>query len=594
MKTVICLMLTLLAFGSLAQNDNVLVSIVQSNLVFHSMETNEIKYVPLSLSNIQMEKPRTLDYNPDKCEFYAITAFRSTPKLYRISIDGVVSKIGDLSSSNGSLIYSCEAITYNENDQKLYGSISFPNGDFYTESLAEINISNAECTKITTISTNTPFLDDCDFMDSYNGSLIMADGDLAPFFYIFDLPLASLPSTSYPAEIYSDNLTSSTKIQELAVIKNTLYLEREKSLYKADLTQKPLTLVFDRSLNYTGFNPPLTALTNFNYSQIFSPIALRSDTTICQGDSIVLNVSGYQNFIWNDAISNGQFVKQAGEYYGYTKIDECLFRSDTFELKTKPCITCDDVLQAIKTPLTLGNDTILCINDSISYILDIEADSIVWSNGERGKTVVITNGVNLFAKIFIDSCSFSTDTITISFVECKRCSDYYLALQNELKLGADITLCEPQYLGFNKKTITVDSLRWFDGDTSLIKQIKATASIYITFYIDTCEFKSDTMTLSILNCDECSIEFPNAFTPNYDNLNEIFRPVFVGDCEYEVLDFAVYNRWGEKLYESDVAEWDGLYQGKLVQQDVYVYTVTYLSKPDNYKFIKAGNIHVLY
>lgn len=584
----------LLSKQVIAQNSEILVSIVNSNLVFHSLETNDIKYVALSSSSIQAEKPRTLDYNPDKCEFYIITAFRSTPKLYRISIDGEVSKIGDLNSSDGSSIYSCEAITYNETDKKLYGSISFPSGDFYTESIAEINVSNAVCTKITTISTNTPSLEDCDFMDSYNDSLIIADGDLTPFFYIFNLPLAGLPSTSYPSEIYSDNLSSSAKIQELAVIKNFLYLEREKSLYKADLTQKPLTLVFDRSLNYAGFNPPLTALTNFNYSQIFSPIALRSDTTICQGDSIVLNVSGYQNFIWNDAISNGQFIKQAGEYYGFAQIDECLFRSDTFELKIKQCVNCNDVLQSISSSLKLGNDSTLCINDSITFTLNVNADSIVWSNGERGKSVEITNGVKLFAKVYIDSCVFNTDTITLTFVECKRCSDYYIELQNELTIGMDYTICEPQYLGFNKQSLSIDSLRWFDGDTSRVKQVKSSTSIYVTFYVDTCVFHSDTINLSIVNCDACSIEFPNAFTPNYDNLNELFRPVFVGDCEYEIIDFAVYNRWGEKLYESNIAAWDGIYKGKLVQQDVYVYTVSYLTKPDNFKMIKAGNIHVLY
>lgn len=577
-----------------AQNAEILVSIVDNNLVFHSLENNNVKYVALSSTNIKNEKPRSMDYNPDKCEFYVVTAFRSTPKLYRLSIDGVVSKIGDLSSSDGSSIYSCEAITYNESDKKLYGSISFPNGDYYTESLAEIDVSDAKCTKITTVSTNTPSLEDCDFMDSYNGSLIIADGDLTPFFYIFDLPLASLPSISYPSEIYSDNLSSSAKIQELAVIKNTLYLEREKSLYKADLTQSPLSLTFDRSLNYIGLTPPLTALTNFNYSQIFNPIALRSDTTICQGDSVVLNVSGYQDFIWNNAAANGQFVKQAGEYYGYAQIGECLFKSDTFELKTKSCISCEDVRQAISSSLKLGNDTTLCINDSIVYSLNAIADSIVWSNGERGNEVVITNGANIFATLYFDSCVFSTDTVSISFVACKRCSDFFEELKNHLSLSDDVTLCEPQYLGFNKQSLGIDSMRWFDGDTSRSKQIEKSSLIFYTLFVDTCLFYSDTMHLTIVDCEECSIEFPNAFTPNSDNLNEVFRPVYVGNCEYEIVDFAVYNRWGEKLYQSNIATWDGIYQGELVQQDVYVYTVTYLSKPDNYKFIKAGNIHVLY
>ena len=44
-------------------------------------------------------------------------------------------------------------------------------------------------------------------------------------------------------------------------------------------------------------------------------------------------------------------------------------------------------------------------------------------------------------------------------------------------------------------------------------------------------------------------------------------------------DFTVYNRWGERLFETkDITQgWDGYYDGKLCPQDVYVWkaTVTY-------------------
>jgi gliding motility-associated-like protein len=49
---------------------------------------------------------------------------------------------------------------------------------------------------------------------------------------------------------------------------------------------------------------------------------------------------------------------------------------------------------------------------------------------------------------------------------------------------------------------------------------------------------------------------PDAFTPTEDGLNEGFRPVGLGMVRYEM---SIYNRWGEKVFESetDQPQWDG-------------------------------------
>jgi gliding motility-associated-like protein len=70
------------------------------------------------------------------------------------------------------------------------------------------------------------------------------------------------------------------------------------------------------------------------------------------------------------------------------------------------------------------------------------------------------------------------------------------------------------------------------------------------------------------------LHIPNAFTPNGDQLNEIWNivPVFVK--EYEI---RVYNRWGQKVYTSTNVkkDWDGFYKQIQRANDVYVYTVTF-------------------
>lgn len=74
-----------------------------------------------------------------------------------------------------------------------------------------------------------------------------------------------------------------------------------------------------------------------------------------------------------------------------------------------------------------------------------------------------------------------------------------------------------------------------------------------------------TMTIS-----ESELNMPNAFSPNGDGINDIYKP----KAGYKsIVEFKAYifNRWGQKLYEwSDPSTgWDGTYNGKDVKQGVY-------------------------
>jgi gliding motility-associated-like protein len=57
------------------------------------------------------------------------------------------------------------------------------------------------------------------------------------------------------------------------------------------------------------------------------------------------------------------------------------------------------------------------------------------------------------------------------------------------------------------------------------------------------------------------IFFPNAFSPNGDGKNDIFKPIiYTNLLQYE---FSVYNRWGAKVFETTNPEkgWDGTVNG---------------------------------
>lgn len=85
----------------------------------------------------------------------------------------------------------------------------------------------------------------------------------------------------------------------------------------------------------------------------------------------------------------------------------------------------------------------------------------------------------------------------------------------------------------------------------------------------------------IINGVEPDIEMPNAFTPNNDDRNDIFRPVVTNaeNAEGLAIDaFRIYNRWGEMVYQyspdDQVQGWDGRYNGELAPPEVYLYQIS--------------------
>ena len=74
--------------------------------------------------------------------------------------------------------------------------------------------------------------------------------------------------------------------------------------------------------------------------------------------------------------------------------------------------------------------------------------------------------------------------------------------------------------------------------------------------------------------NESKLEMPNAFSPNGDDKNPIYRakPTYQSIVEFHAY---IFNRWGQKLYEWDdpAGGWDGTFNGHPVAQGVYFVVV---------------------
>jgi len=67
-----------------------------------------------------------------------------------------------------------------------------------------------------------------------------------------------------------------------------------------------------------------------------------------------------------------------------------------------------------------------------------------------------------------------------------------------------------------------------------------------------------------------NIYMPNVFSPNDDGVNDILLPLHTDNIE--VLDFKIFNRWGELVYRG-IEGWDGYFNGAKQKPDTYVYTL---------------------
>ena len=85
----------------------------------------------------------------------------------------------------------------------------------------------------------------------------------------------------------------------------------------------------------------------------------------------------------------------------------------------------------------------------------------------------------------------------------------------------------------------------------------------------------DSITKTIKVYQDIAIYVPNTFTPNRDQINQVFLPILTEGFVKETYRLTIFNRWGELIFQTrDINEgWDGLHKGKLCQIDSYIWKI---------------------
>ena len=106
---------------------------------------------------------------------------------------------------------------------------------------------------------------------------------------------------------------------------------------------------------------------------------------------------------------------------------------------------------------------------------------------------------------------------------------------------------------------------------------------------------SDELCMQVLIEDEFAIYVPNAFTPDGDNLNQEFLPRFPVSSEITLFEFAIFNRWGEMIFESHDPEsgWNGTYAERVSQDGVYTWKLTVKDGKTNKLYDLIGHVSLL-
>lgn len=317
-------------------------------------------------------------------------------------------------------------------------------------------------------------------------------------------------------------------------------------------------------------------------------------TPVCQGDSkYIFGDAKYGNVIWkHDGKGSIYYITSDTIAYICSPLDTGTVKLTMYVVSSLGCGTDSisinlDVKVKMPVSMTISKDSICQnagdeiqieassdalsyqwqkINDSGIFILPVTTDSFsIMANGTATYKVTITDSNHC-----VNSAQQTIHIFPRPIPEIEASSSFD---------------CFPAHIYFDYKIPTamnIDSIVWDLGNGIVIKNknpidytyteaenqqypfsYKAIVKLY---YQNGCNAE-DTFEVKI--CEPFYL--PNTFTPDGDGFNDFFKIKGVDGMN---CDFKVYNRWGEKIYESGDYrnDWDGHdLKGNLLNTDTYFY-----------------------
>ena len=137
---------------------------------------------------------------------------------------------------------------------------------------------------------------------------------------------------------------------------------------------------------------------------------------------------------------------------------------------------------------------------------------------------------------------------------------------------------------------------WSPVSTSTDASITVTPSITTTYDVVISNSNGCSETFSVLVyilSRDVDLKIPDAFSPNGDGVNDLFR--IVNPDFFEKIVMKIYNRWGELIHTSKGINhgWDGTYKNAKQAVDVYTYVISAQSQYSGKDLKLSGNVSLI-
>lgn len=143
----------------------------------------------------------------------------------------------------------------------------------------------------------------------------------------------------------------------------------------------------------------------------------------------------------------------------------------------------------------------------------------------------------------------------------------------QLRLPADTFICKNDTLRLGKVMPGV-RYRWRGKQDSIVTVSEP--GVYNITASDTSGCTKDfIVNTTFQECTACTVFMPDAFTPNGDGLNDVFKGNI--NCPVDEYHLSIFNRWGQNVFQSDTINngWDGTFRGNKPDIGVYIYFIRF-------------------
>lgn len=282
-----------------------------------------------------------------------------------------------------------------------------------------------------------------------------------------------------------------------------------------------------------------------------------SALAICPGEDVTLSANHYlaDSFSWSNGETSSSITITEPGTYSVTISDGCC-NTGTAEIEIGS--NAGGILD-----LTIDGPTVICNSETITLSAQSPiATSYEWSNGSTSDQIEVTMSGIYSVTVSEDICG-STTSLEIEVTESGNI-DYDFSVDGDIGCVGEVTAA------VNINTGSADIL-WSTGESTEQITVNQVGTYSVTLS-NVCDSQVENFEVAI---SDDLFEMPNAFTPDGDGLNDLFLPVW-GCSDVANYRMSVYNRWGQKVFETNdpFLGWNGTFKNKPAVSDVFVYQLT--------------------